>query len=121
MYCLLLRGAGLISPSMLRCSDSGNPLQSAYALLLSHCLVIVWTNYYLILFDLLIVVKHRIRQICPILPLPGRPPLVYMNPRLPSVQRDWVVIGGGKAPDGGLGWLGPIRNRLLCSGGRLHL
>lgn len=44
-----------------------------------------------------------------------------MNPRLLSVQRDWFVIGGEKAPDGGLGLLGPIRNRLLSCGGRLHV
>lgn len=78
-------------------------------------------DHYLIFFDLLIVVKHRIRQICPIRPLSGRPPLVYMNPRLLSVQRDWFVIAGVKAPDGGPGLLGPIRNRLLSSGGRLHV
>lgn len=37
-------------------------------------------DYYLILFDLVVVVQHRIRQIGPILPLSGRPPLVYTNP-----------------------------------------
>lgn len=44
-----------------------------------------------------------------------------MNPRSLSVRRDWFVIGGEKAPDGGLGLLGPMRNRLLSSGGRLHV
>lgn len=44
-----------------------------------------------------------------------------MNPRSLSVRRDWFVIGAEKAPDGGLGLLGPIRNRLLSSGGRLHV
>lgn len=82
---------------------------------------IVFYKITILSFSILrVVVKHRIRQICPILPLSGRPPLVYVNPRLPSVQRDWFVIGGEKAPDGGLGQLGPIRNRLLSPGGRLH-
>lgn len=75
---------------------------------------------YLALSDPLVDVKRRIRQLCPIPPLPGRPPLVYMDPRLRSVLRDWFVIGGGKAPDGGLGQSGPIRSRLWSPGGRLH-
>lgn len=72
--CLLLCSAGLISPYMPRCSDSSSPSGDRVG-----CSAIIFSrlmpaqDHYLAIFDLLVGVKYRIRQICPILPLPGRP------------------------------------------------
>ena len=98
-----------------------NPRQSAYAVLLSyfrgHCPDQITILSFLISSSSS-TGSGRFVQSCR---CQGDPPLVYMNPRLLSVRPDWFVIGGGKAPDGGLGFLGPIRNRLLSSGGKLHV
>lgn len=50
----------------------------------------------------------------------GDPLLFIRTLEPPSGQRDWPIIGGEKAPDGGLGFFRPIRKRLLC-GSRLHV
>lgn len=71
---MLLCSVGLISPSMPRYSDSSSPSADRVGCLaIEFSQLMLGQDDYLAIFDILIGVKYRIRQICPIPPLPGRP------------------------------------------------